>query len=612
MAPPINVGAATVGGGSQLTLATGTLTGSSTASARKNDLITAVIGYQTTSGGKPATPAGWSEVGYRAQGVQKLHVFARIAAADGAVSISFGAGDISQTLGNSQSIHAWRSAAGGTLIIAAAGDAVDSASGLTLSASIALGAALLLDDVVFVSVLSTHTMVVSLTGYGVTAGATFAALQGRIRGSDAPLTPISAGGVLGCLLGTQHSVTVGGAGTLTVVGSWSTNNCVQTLVGFVIREIEPLVFPRAPVIALVSPAEGPTTSTTDIVVDVTDPDNDLVRVEPRFNFPVIGVPELAHDWDGPAFIGPYIAASSRTPITNGFRYTFDRGGWVDTAMSLQVVATDAGGRITTSTFAWTTDFGGSYSCSIEGDPPVIALTSPAEGAILSNAELVVTATDADDDIVQVLSYITFDNLDLTENVGNWITTLPPGSPPELQTFYEPYFASSVRTGITNGWRLNINRTGGWIDTNMTLWVIAIDSEGHVTVESFSWTVAAPAAIPTSNPPVVTLVSPPNLSTISRTQHLHFLVTDIDAPPQEGGGLERALPQLIFPDTSPVRFCLIHTGDDFTPEFQGSSREPYDGPEGKGYSYDVIWWSGSWPTRPKLLPFAYDMTGQEAA
>jgi hypothetical protein len=75
----------------------------------------------------------------------------------------------------------------------------------------------------------------------------------------------------------------------------------------------------------------------------------------------------------------------------------------------------------------------------------------------------------------------------------------------------------------------------------------------------------------------------------------------------GGGLERVIPILIFPDTSPVDTELIHDGDGFYAKFSGSVREAIPG----GYRYTVIWYTGAWPSRPKLLPFAYDFTGLEA-
>lgn len=75
----------------------------------------------------------------------------------------------------------------------------------------------------------------------------------------------------------------------------------------------------------------------------------------------------------------------------------------------------------------------------------------------------------------------------------------------------------------------------------------------------------------------------------------------------GGGLQRAVPILIFPDTVPMDTELIHDGDQFYPKFAGSSRAEILG----GFEYDIIWYTGHWPSRPKLLPFAYDFSGLEA-
>lgn len=234
----------------------------------------------------------------------------------------------------------------------------------------------------------------------------------------------------------------------------------------------------APVIALVSPAEGAISETDDIVVDVTDADGDLSRVTLYLAMPLVGIVEAVYDWDTSAFLGAYTAASSVTPIANGFRFTLDRGGWVDENITLHVVAHDEESHETVDDFAWTTDFEGSYSCDLAGEPPVITVESP----------------------------LPYDDPDFP---------IDPADP------------------------------------------------------------------------------------------LVFTITDEDAEPGLGAGLERALPVIMFPDGTDA---LVHDGDAFRPRFYGSTREAITG----GYRYTVVWFTGRWPQPPTLMPYAYDLRGNEAA
>jgi hypothetical protein len=120
--------------------------------------------------------------------------------------------------------------------------------------------------------------------------------------------------------------------------------------------------------------------------------------------------------------------------------------------------------------------------------------------------------------------------------------------------------------------------------------------------------AAEGAAEPTNRPVVTVESPlpyndPDYP-IDPTEWLVFTVTDEDAEPGLGGGLERALPIILFPDGTDA---LVHDGDTFRPRFAGSTREAISG----GYRYTVRPSSGRWTQAPTLLPYAYDGTGLEA-
>jgi len=101
----------------------------------------------------------------------------------------------------------------------------------------------------------------------------------------------------------------------------------------------------APVVTFVSPAPSSTIApTTPIVVDVTDVDtaNPFTFLFVRT---VDGVQEVA--WDGGAFSSNY-ATSTRTAITNGFRYALRRtGGWIAGGITIRTNAIDDTGGFAT-------------------------------------------------------------------------------------------------------------------------------------------------------------------------------------------------------------------------------------------------------------------------
>jgi hypothetical protein len=81
-----------------------------------------------------------------------------------------------------------------------------------------------------------------------------------------------------------------------------------------------------PVVSNVSPAAGTALARTDAVFfDVTDDSGVFRRIIVTATF-TDGVAEVVHDGDG--FAARYGSTSTRTPITNGFRYRVRRtGGW---------------------------------------------------------------------------------------------------------------------------------------------------------------------------------------------------------------------------------------------------------------------------------------------
>lgn len=244
-----------------------------------------------------------------------------------------------------------------------------------------------------------------------------------------------------------------------------------------------------------------------------------------------------------------------------------------------------------------------------GGSPVIELVSPAEGAIALDDDIVIDFTDVDDDLVGILIFVQLVNADIHEMVYH-------GHPTVTPAFYGAYLAASTIEDIADGKRVTITRDGGWVDSDIVVKAWAVDALGNSDAEEFAFTTAFDgvyACAVGGERPVVTIISPLPVDDpeepISATDPLVFTVTDPDAEPGLGGGLKRVVPILVFPDALRSKGAqLIHDGDDFYPMFTGSTREAIEG----GYQYTVVWWNeGRWPSRPRLLPFAYDLTGLEA-
>src|SRR6185295_13581677 len=144
-------------------------------------------------------------------------------------------------------------------------------------------------------------------------------------------------------------------------------------------EIVHYVLGDPPAFALVSPATpGPIADTAALVLDVTDPDGnlegELLAVE------MGSVTEQV--WNGAAFVPPYATSSTRTPVTNGYRFSVVRdGGWRAASITLHSVAYDDHGNDATDTRTW--------SVTLPSHVPVITLISPASGGALGLAEDVV-------------------------------------------------------------------------------------------------------------------------------------------------------------------------------------------------------------------------------
>ena len=97
-----------------------------------------------------------------------------------------------------------------------------------------------------------------------------------------------------------------------------------------------------PTISNVTPAPGSISYTQSISLDVTDDSGSLAKVLLVIQFTHQDAPELVHDGD--VFTAPYQVGSTRTPITNGYRYTLIRNSGWPASFTLTPFALDASGN----------------------------------------------------------------------------------------------------------------------------------------------------------------------------------------------------------------------------------------------------------------------------
>jgi len=236
-------------------------------------------------------------------------------------------------------------------------------------------------------------------------------------------------------------------------------------------------------------------------------------------------------------------------------------------------------------FAGTEEFSGS--------PPVITLVDPPEGAIDPDDVIIVDFTDVDDDITFIIPIFTF-----TGHSGELAHVWGVG--------FEPaYITNSTLVAITNGWRFSFDR-GGW-PANMSLTAYAFDSEGHLTVETFSWGVAEPAFDTCINPggsgnrPTVQFVSPPLGQAVYRYTAVTFRVL-CSAP------MRRMLVRARYAGRAGWDF--LYDGTEFGPNFQGvvngvvslDSATP-------GFEFTVLR-DGGWPAPPEFTVYPITVLGLE--
>lgn len=211
-----------------------------------------------------------------------------------------------------------------------------------------------------------------------------------------------------------------------------------------------------PVIANVVPApESALSAAAAVAFDVTD-ESGIASVLVTVAF-ANGTVLTAYD--GTAFAAPFAGASTIDTIADGYAFTVaHNGGWPSATLDFRVHAFDASGNATHESFAYTV----TNPKRDDIAPPVIANISPAPGQPIFATSA--TSFDVTDDIglrrVAIYDY----HAGYTDVVFDGVA------------FQGPYVGSR-QTPITNGYRFQIMRRGGWVEAPR-LAVYPTDTSGN--------------------------------------------------------------------------------------------------------------------------------------
>lgn len=253
------------------------------------------------------------------------------------------------------------------------------------------------------------------------------------------------------------------------------------------------------------PASASTILRTDsIQIDVTDFDaagvGGVALVLIGVRYATLGRTDLVYD--GSLQVSPYTV--SVTPITDGFRYTIARtGGWA-AAPIIEVHVSDKGGNASSAT--------ATYSLSPAAASPSVTFSPVSGGSILRSDTLQVDVTDPGNTVAEVQISAAYAALGRTDAVYDGTAQVSP-------------YVISVST-ITNGFRYQITRTGGWA-SNVVLKVHARDVDDNITNATASYSLSPAAASPS------VAYTPISGSSVLRTD---TIVVDVTDP---GGGFAEA-------------------------------------------------------------------------
>lgn len=339
---------------------------------------------------------------------------------------------------------------------------------------------------------------------------------------------------------------LGGAGSLGTHGT--------------VIELAPLIIYSPPAVTLVTPTNGSTiANTASITIDVTDVDGDLSTV--------VITTDSGDIYTAGAFQTGY-TGSSKTTITNGFRFVVTPTLWPAGSLGILVTASDARSLRAVPGF---------FTFTISAPPvhePVITLVGPTSPGPISDVGSVdIQITDADDDL---------DTVTIRAN-GDIVYRSP--------SFDAAFSATSSVSVITHGLEFVFLKTGGWGHTTLSVEVEAHDAAGHVTTAFYNWT---PVTAPSTSPPVWAVVTPSTATPILPSVDLVLDVTDAD------GDLTSESISAVFGGVSET----VWNGSAFVGLYTSSTRTPL----GSGNQRFTLRRAGGWLGAVTLTGLGLDSVG----
>lgn len=308
------------------------------------------------------------------------------------------------------------------------------------------------------------------------------------------------------------------------------------------------------------------TSTTDVVVDVTD-SSTISKTILVASFGDGKPPELV--FNGSAFVTGY--SGSTSSITNGTRYTVHRtAGW-RTDPTILLYARDS---LTNEN-----SFSGSvaYVFTPDATGPSLAGHSPSPGSTLSTSTSAVQldVTDVSGLATYVVAALYDDGTEEIVYSGG---------------FTDAYTGST--SSITNGTRLQFYRAEGWKE-NPSFLLYATDSLGNATNGGTPVDYLFTPTPADSSAPAIANISPADGSTITRVTPIQFDVTDASS-----------MPVVIVVAKYPSQLWeVVHDGVSFAPNYANSTRNAISG----GFRF-VLSRLGGWPGSPTFDVRASDIYG----
>lgn len=336
--------------------------------------------------------------------------------------------------------------------------------------------------------------------------------------------------------------------------------------------------PAAPTVGPFSPTDGGnTTRTGTVTIDVTDDEGRTALALVTIDV-TLASGQVVTAYNGAAFPGPLAAGSSRSNITNGYRYSLVYGGagWPSSTLAYRITATDTQGRTTTHT---------TYNLVIIDPPtaPTIGSWNPAAGP-RARADYVAFNVASPDDFASVVVWAV---------LGNGSTVLVYDGAafgPEVDA------VSGTEGDVSRDYYI-VHDGAGWTD-DYTLHVRATDTLGQTSTatQAYTLTDAPEPVVVDTTPPQISALTPADTSEVPKNQAVRFNVTDNVL-------LRRIFVFVNMGSTDEV----IWNGTAFTAKYAGGSTIT----ETEGGFAFVVLRSGGWVSSPTFTIHPFDTSGNEA-